>query len=91
MGYCVPIYDEMSPSQQVNFDNLVSGFKNSNFGGIIYELYMSKWVMLICIIAAMVLALGYIQLMKFAAWWMAWISVFAVWIGLIMLGVVAYM
>lgn len=47
--------------------------------------------MLICVGIACVLSLGYIQLMKWAAWWMAWISVFAVWIGLILVGIFAYM
>lgn len=51
---------------------------------------MAKWVMLICIAVSMLLSVGYIKLMDWAAYYMAWVSVIMVWVALILVGVCAY-
>lgn len=90
LSYCVPIYEQLSPSQQIEFDNLKQGFDNSNVGSFVLELYLTRWVIVICIFIAMGLSIGYIKLMDWKALWMAWISVVLVWVGLVLIGVCAY-
>lgn len=55
------------------------------------EIYLARYVMLLCIGIATLLSLGYITLMDKFAFTMAWISVVMVEIGLILTGVIAYM
>lgn len=54
------------------------------------ELYLAKYVIVICIFVSMALSIGYIKLMDWTALYMAWISVVLVWVGLILIGVCAY-
>lgn len=55
------------------------------------ELYLARWITLICIGVSTLLSIGYIKLMDKFAFTMAWISVVFVEIGLILAGIIAYM
>ena len=53
-------------------------------------MYLSRWVILICIVFAFVITFIYLKLMDCCAWLLAWITVFIIQASLIALGYLAY-
>jgi len=90
LGYCVPKFKKLPAAQKEKFDNLLAGFKSSSVGGIIYELYTTKKVLISCVIVACGLALLYITLMEHLAVFVLWTSVVLTWVGLISVGAIAF-
>jgi hypothetical protein len=74
-GYCVPIYDELTPSQQSSWDTLENAFLATGAGSVALDIYKARWVMLISIFLAVIFSLLYIKTMDWCAFVLSWISV----------------
>lgn len=53
------------------------------------SVYDSRWVVLISVFIALILALGYIKFMDWCAYWLCWICIILSELSLVLLGVAA--
>ena len=74
-GYCLPIEDKLTPLQQKNWDKMEAAFEDSFLGGWATDCYKARWVILTCAGISIAIALIYIYIMDWCAFWIAWISV----------------
>jgi len=84
--YCLPVYDDLSTSQQAGFEAMMAEFSASFFGSYANDVYKARWVILTSIAIGIVFTFIYITLMRYFASTLAWVSVGLVQLGLIMMG-----
>jgi hypothetical protein len=89
--YCATTYDDLPPSAQANWDNIMNTFQNSYYGSGIMDIYKATWPILLSPIFGILFTFGYIYFMDKCAYWLAWISVALLQLILIGSGIGCYM
>ena len=84
INYCYPVYDTMPQQAKDNWDGVQDSIHSSTVGGAFQDLLEVRWVLLLAALIAFCLTLIYIKFMDWCAYWLSWISV-----GLILLGLIA--
>jgi len=91
MDYCLPVESDMPSDMQDGYGDLMNAFLESTGGGVVTDIYVGRWFILLGMAITVVYTLIYIKFMDWCAFGLAWFSILAVGISMILGGFAFFM
>lgn len=90
MGYCLPLESEMPSNMQSDYNKLMNAFALNTGGSLVMDIYIARWYILMAMGFTLVYTLIYIKFMDWCAFGIAWFSIVAVGVSMVIGGLAFY-